>query len=46
MDWPFPTIISTLHRFLGFIGYYIKFMPNYRVMAQLLTNLLGKGQLG
>jgi len=38
--------ISKLHSFLGFIGYYCKFVCNYNILARPLTNLLRRGQFG
>lgn len=40
-SWPNPTNIVELRKFLGFVGYYRKFMPNFASIARPLHNLLG-----
>lgn len=40
MDWPPPTTITKLRGFLGFTGYYHRFVHNYASIASLLTDLL------
>ena len=37
-----PSSIKELMRFFGMAGYYRKFCPNFSVIAEPLTNLLGK----
>ena len=41
-DFPVPSGKRQLMRFLGMAGYYRKFCNNFSVIAEPLTNLLGK----
>ena len=41
-DFPVPTGKRQLMRFLGMAGYYRKFCNNFSIIAEPLTNLLGK----
>jgi hypothetical protein len=41
-NWPHPKTLKILHGFLDLIGYYCKFVKNYRKIAALLTALLKK----
>ncbi|KAK3571479.1 hypothetical protein QTP86_012366 [Hemibagrus guttatus] len=37
MDWPAPTMVQELQRFLGFANFYRRFIRNYSSVAGLLT---------
>lgn len=42
-NWPVPTTVTELKSFLGFIGYYRRFIPNFALTARCLHDLLGGG---
>ena len=42
---PPPTDVTGVRKFLGFVGYYRKFIPWYSDIARLLTNLTGKDEV-
>ncbi|KAK3538189.1 hypothetical protein QTP70_032943, partial [Hemibagrus guttatus] len=39
-EWPEPTTVKELQRFLGFANFYRRFIKNYSMVATLLTSLL------
>jgi reverse transcriptase-like protein len=41
-DWSLPTIVTEVRQFLGFMGYYRYFIPNYLKIARLLLDLTKK----
>ena len=38
-DWPEPTNVCKVQQFLGLVGYYLRFVQGYSVVAQSLTAL-------
>lgn len=44
-NFPVPTNARKIKEFLGLIGYYRRFIPNFASMSRPLTQLLKKGQL-
>ena len=43
MDWKPPTTIHQIRIFLGLIGYYRRFIPDFSRIAKPMTELLKKG---
>lgn len=44
INWPVPTSLKGLRRFLGITGYYRRFIKDYEKLSKLLTKLLKKDQ--
>ena len=40
VDWPPPQNIMDIHSFLGFMGFYCYFIPNYSLIAQPMIQLM------
>jgi hypothetical protein len=43
MDWKPPTIVRQIQSFLGLVGYYQRFIPDFSRIAKPMTKLLKKG---
>ncbi|XP_069460672.1 uncharacterized protein [Ambystoma mexicanum] len=43
MDWPSPSTVKDIQRFLGFATFYRKFIPHFSSIILPLTTLLKKG---
>ena len=41
-SWPVPDCLKSVRQFLGFVGYYRRFIPNFADMAEPLVSLTGK----
>ncbi len=41
-DWSRPTKVSEIKSFLGLVGYYRRFVPNFSKIATLMTRLTQK----
>ncbi len=39
LDWPVPTSVKEVQRFIGFVNFYRKFVRNFSSVAVLLTAL-------
>ena len=40
--WPVPDCLKSVRQFLGFVGYYRRFIPNFADLAEPLVALTGK----
>ncbi|PLW51925.1 hypothetical protein PCASD_00852 [Puccinia coronata f. sp. avenae] len=43
LDWPLPSSLKQLHRFLGFCNFYRRFIPKFSELARPLTELTKEG---
>ncbi|XP_075440467.1 uncharacterized protein LOC142485306 [Ascaphus truei] len=43
LDWPQPTTLKAIQRFLGFSNYYLRFIQNFSSLVAPLTALTKKG---
>ena len=43
MDWEPPTSVHQIRSFLGFAGYYRRFIPDFSRIAKPMTELIKKG---
>ena len=41
-SWPVPNCVKSVRQFLGFVGYYLRFTPNFADIATPLVTLTGK----
>ena len=41
-SWPVPDCLKSIQQFLGFVGYYRRFIPNFADLAEPLVSLTGK----
>ena len=41
-SWPVPDCLKSVQQFLGFVGYYRRFIPNFADLAEPLVSLIGK----
>ena len=43
-DWPVPTVLQQLQRFLGFCNYYWRFILGFSAVARVLHGLTGNSE--
>jgi hypothetical protein len=44
LDWKPPTSVTQVRNFLGLVGYYRRFIPNFSKISKPITQLLKKGK--